>query len=187
MSRNAPLARMPVQMVTIEGNIGAGKTTVARHITSYMPDTKFFPAPGRSKNPHWQAFHENPQAHGFVMQTWFLRERLRVYIEALHHMDQARESVVLDFSVFSDEIFATAHYEHGYMTDTEFETYKELTRSIFALKLPPPHLTIVLHADPKVCLERSAGLERFSASACSGRVCLSARLSVSAEIGRAHV
>lgn len=141
---------MSVQMVTIEGNIGAGKTTVARHITSYMPDTKFFPAPGRRNNPHWPAFHENPKAHGFRMQTWFLLERLRVYMEALRHMDQARESVVLDFSFLSDEIFATAHYEHGYMTHAEFEMYKELTHSIFALNLPPPHLTIVLHADPKV-------------------------------------
>ena len=66
---------MPVQMVTIEGNIGSGKTTVARHITSYMPDTKFFPAPGRSKNPHWDNFHANPKEHAKEMQCWFLRER----------------------------------------------------------------------------------------------------------------
>ena len=149
-----------VQMVTIEGNIGAGKTTVARHISKYMPDTKFFPAPGRSKNPYWDAFHENPKANAFAMQSWFLRERLRVYVSALRHMDTAGESVVLDFSLFSDEIFATAHFENGYMTKAEFEQYQELTRSIFALGLPPPHLTIMLLAAPSICLERSAGLER---------------------------
>ena len=151
---------MPVQMVTIEGNIGSGKTSVARAITKYMPDTRFFAAPGRTKNPHWNAFHENPKGHALAMQSWFLRERLRVYVEALRHMAQARESVVLDFSIYSDEIFATAHFEHGYMTADEFAKYKELSASIFALKLPPPHLTIMLHAAPAVCLDRSAGLER---------------------------
>ena len=147
-------------MVTIEGNIGSGKTTVARHITNYMPDTKFFPAPGRAKNPHWKSFHEDPAGHALEMQSWFLRERLRVYTDALKHMEEARESVVLDFSIWSDEIFATAHHEHGYMTAAQFAQYKALSDEIFALNLPPPHLTIVLHADAGICLRRSAGLER---------------------------
>ena len=151
---------MPQQLVTIEGNIGSGKTTCARAVANYMPDTKFFPAPGRSKNPYWAAFHENPEKHALVMQKWFLRERFKVYVEALRHMEKTGESAVLDFSIFSDEIFATAHYEHGYMTSEEFGKYQELSQAIFALGLPPPHLTIVLHADAAVCLERSADLER---------------------------
>jgi len=151
---------MGIQMVTIEGNIGSGKTTVGRHIAKYMPDTKFFPAPGRSKNPHWNAFHEDPKGNALKMQSWFLRERLRVYVEALKHMEKKSESVVLDFSVWSDEIFATAHFEHGYMTSAEYKEYQALTQAIFALRLPPPHLTIVLYAAPAVCLARVNGLER---------------------------
>lgn len=94
------------------------------------------------------------------MQCWFLRERLRVYLAALHHMEEMKESVVLDFSLWSDEIFATSHFECGYMTEQEFATYQALSKQIFALQLPPPHLTIVLHANPEVCLQRSVGIER---------------------------
>jgi len=151
---------MPSQLVTIEGNIGSGKTTVAKTISSYMPDTKFFPAPGRSKNPYWDRFHQDPKANALAMQCWFLRERLKVYLAALRHIEHTKESAVLDFSLWSDEAFATSHYECGYMTTDEFATYQGLSRAIFALKLPPPHLTIVLHAKPEVCLQRAVGLER---------------------------
>mmetsp|Transcript_14443 Transcript_14443/g.33028 ORF Transcript_14443/g.33028 Transcript_14443/m.33028 type:complete len:256 (-) Transcript_14443:72-839(-) len=151
---------MPPQLVTVEGIIGAGKTTVARHIASTMPDTRFFPAPGRSSNPHWNDFHLCPEQHALAMQCWFLRERLRVYTDALAHMRQTKESVVLDFSLWSDEAFAISHYENGFMRADELEAYTRLMRRIDALGLPPPHLTIVLHAAPEVCLRRAEGLER---------------------------
>ena len=94
---------MPAQLVTIEGIIGAGKTTVARHIANTMPDTRFFPAPGRSSNPHWAEFRAQPEQHCLSMQLWFLKERLRVYLEALSHMHKTGQSAILDFSLWSDE------------------------------------------------------------------------------------
>lgn len=151
---------MPTQLVTIEGNIGSGKTTVARHIAATMPDTKFFPAPGRSQNPHWKAFKDEPKGHALQMQLWFLRARLHVYSTALQHMKESRESAVLDFSLWSDEAFAVSHYESGFMTADELAEYQRITRDIFDLGLPPPHLTILLHATPEVCLKRAQGLER---------------------------
>jgi deoxyadenosine/deoxycytidine kinase len=151
---------MPTQLVTVEGIIGAGKTTAARHIANTLPDTKFFPAPGRSKNPHWEAFNKNPREHGLALQSWFLRERLRVYLNALRHMKTTLQSVILDFSLWSDETFAVTHYENGFMTAEELAEYRKLMNKIVALNLPPPHLTIVLHATPDVCLQRAEGLER---------------------------
>lgn len=141
-------------MITIEGNIGTGKTTVAKSIASYMPDTELFQAPDPDHNPHWDAFQQKPKDHALAMQLWFLRERLRVYAAALEHMREKRESVILDFSVWSDQIFARAHYERGYMTDAEFEEYSVLWRAINSMRLPAPHLSIVLHVKSHIRIGR---------------------------------
>lgn len=146
---------MPVQLVTIEGNIGTGKTTIAKKIANFMPDTQFFPAPEPEANPHWAAFQSAPKEHALAMQLWFLRERLRVYVAALQHMQHRRESAILDFSIWSDIIFATSHFERGYMSEAEYEQYREVWRKILTdLKLPPPHLSIVLHVKPEIAMQR---------------------------------
>lgn len=103
-----------------------------------------------------------------------IRPQLRIYLAALDHIEQTRESAILDFSIWSDIIFATKHHEDGYLTSDQFEEYKALSRSIFALKLPPPHLTVVLCVEPSICLERCDASEtrssRFSVSALPQRI-----------------
>jgi deoxyadenosine/deoxycytidine kinase len=145
---------MPTQLVTIEGNIGTGKTTVAKHICRYMPDTRFMPAPEPESNPHWRDFQADPAAHALAMQLWFLRQRLRTYVAALEHMKRTRESVLLDFSVWSDVIFAHLHLEQGLMTAEEHAQYTAVHDEIEALGLPPPHLSILLAANSTVVLKR---------------------------------
>lgn len=147
-------AVMPLQLVTIEGNIGTGKTTIARLVAKHIPDCAFFPAPDPESNPHWSAFQKEPHKHALAMQIWFLRARLRTYIEALRYMNTKQESVILDFSVWSDIIFGTLHFQQGHLTAEEFSVYQELSRKIDELGLPPPHLTIVLHANPTECVRR---------------------------------
>ena len=150
---------MPLQMVTIEGNVGSGKSTIALHISKQMPDCKLFPSPSRKANPHWKAFQADPKANALAMQLWFLKERLRVYVKALEHMEAARESVILDFSVWSDIIFAVHHHHQRLITTEELGSYMSAWKAVEALALPPPHLTIVLHANPSVCLQRSEALD----------------------------
>ena len=155
---------MPLQMVTIEGNIGTGKTTIARLVAKHMPDCVFFAAPEIESNPHWSAFQKDPDKHALAMQLWFLRERLRTYVEALRHMDAKQESVILDFSIWSDVIFGALHFQSGHLTAEEFSVYQELSHKVDELKLPPPHLTIVLHANPAECLRRCEASETRSRS-----------------------
>lgn len=145
---------MPTQLVTIEGNMGTGKTTIARKVASYMPDTQFFAAPDVEQNPYWEAYLKEPKKYALPLQMWFLRERLRVYVAALRHMDTTGESVILDFSLFSDVIFAIMHHAQGYLTDTQLLVYQELFNRIGELELPPPHLSILLQANPTICLQR---------------------------------
>ena len=97
---------------------------------------------------------QDPAAHALAMQLWFLRERLRVYVTALGHMVRTRESVLLDFSVWSDGIFAQAHFEQGHLTPDELAAYRAVESQIESLGLPPPHLSILLAANPAVCLQR---------------------------------
>ena len=69
-----------VQLVTIEGNIGTGKTTIAKHVAKYMPNMHFIGSPSPADNPHWAPFKASPADHAWPMQRHFLLERLRTYL-----------------------------------------------------------------------------------------------------------
>jgi deoxyadenosine/deoxycytidine kinase len=90
------------KLVTIEGNIGSGKTTIARMVANYMPDSRFFPAPENSANPHWPAYLAAPKQHALAMQTWFLLARLHVYNAAIAHMEHKRERCAAPFYLAHD-------------------------------------------------------------------------------------
>lgn len=49
---------------------------------------------------------------------------------------------MLDFSIWSDIVFAQIHVDVGNMTEAEFAQYQALSQKVFALNLPPPHLSM---------------------------------------------
>ena len=70
-------------------------------------------------------------------------------------MEMTHESVILDFSLWSDVIFAYNHHDNGYLTDDQLEQYLLVSREILGLRLPPPHLSILLQTSPGICAQRA--------------------------------
>jgi len=136
------------KFITVAGNIGAGKSSLVRLLSSRLRWRPFFEP--ESNNPYLADFYEDMPSWGFHSQIFFLGHRLRVYRE----LDDCPESVILDRSLYEDaEIFAYNLYRKGIMAKRDFETYDALYQSLLTF-LPVPDLVIYLRASVDTLVER---------------------------------
>ena len=141
---------MPL-VILIEGNIAAGKSTLARELCMRL-DMRLFEEPVED-NPYLVDFYSDPKAYAAKMQSWLLNLRYKTYIEALEYIKSTGRGVVLDRSVWSDCVFADNCHNDGLMTDEEYEAYWNERSSLLA-GLRKPDLCIYLDASPSVCHTR---------------------------------
>lgn len=128
------------KFITIAGNIGAGKSSLVRMLSSRLGWEPFFEPV--ANNPYLADFYEDMEAWGFHSQIFFLSHRLRVYRE----LADCRSSVILDRSLYEDaEIFAHNLFTKGIMNQRDYETYEALYHSLISF-LPNPDLMIYLRA-----------------------------------------
>jgi deoxyadenosine/deoxycytidine kinase len=134
--------------VTVAGNIGAGKSSLARLIGERLGWQVWFESV--EDNPYLADFYRDMQRWSFHLQVFFLGHR------AHHHLRLAEQpqSVIQDRSIFEDRyVFAPALHRMGNMSDRDFDAYVRLYDLVIA-KLPPPSLLIYLRASVPALLER---------------------------------
>lgn len=139
-------------IIVIDGNIAAGKTTLAELLTEYLGGTVYLEP--TTENPYLSLFYSDPKKYGFKMQMWMLLKRFKTYLDALAvSMDDTKCPVLLDRSVFSDCVFAENSRGDGLMTDGEYDVYVRVSQQMLKL-LPPPRLWVYLEVTPAECLRR---------------------------------
>ena len=67
------------RFITIEGNIGAGKTTLANLLSSMLSSDLILEQ--FSDNPFLPSFYENPERHAFAVELFFMAERHKQFQE----------------------------------------------------------------------------------------------------------
>ncbi|HEX8313413.1 MAG TPA: deoxynucleoside kinase, partial [Flavisolibacter sp.] len=76
---------MKYSFVTIEGNIGAGKTTLsnllAKHYNARLILEQF------ADNPFLPKFYENPSQYAFPLELFFMAERFKQLKDLLQQKD----------------------------------------------------------------------------------------------------
>ena len=132
--------------IAITGNIGAGKTTLARKLAEhYKWDVLYEAVEG---NPYLADFYEDMARWSFHLQIFFLNSRFAQaqQIRAMHY-----QTVVQDRTIFEDAfIFAKNLNESGLMSEKDFENYFSLYRNINK-SIQAPDVVIYLKADlPKL-------------------------------------
>ena len=132
--------------IAITGNIGAGKTTLARKLAEhYKWDVLYEAVEG---NPYLADFYEDMARWSFHLQIFFLNSRFAQaqQIRAMHY-----QTVVQDRTIFEDAfIFAKNLHESGLMSKKDFENYFSLYRNINK-SIQAPDVVIYLKADlPKL-------------------------------------
>src|ERR1700741_2357521 len=129
---------MKYNFVTIEGNIGAGKTTLAhllsKHFNGRLVLEEF------ADNPFLPKFYENPQQFAFPLELFFLAERYKQLKELIQQKDLFQSVTIADYLFTKCLLFAKVN-----LPDDEFRLYQRLFE-IINQQLIHPDILIYLHA-----------------------------------------
>ena len=132
---------MKHQFITIEGNIGAGKTTLS-NILAQKLNAKLI-LEEFADNPFLSKFYENPQQYAFPVELFFMAERYKQLKEMIHTKDLFQSITVSDYLFTKCLLFAKVT-----LPDEEFRLYQKLF-DIIHQQLTFPDILIYLHAPIK--------------------------------------
>ena len=136
--------------LVLAGNIGAGKSTLVELLAERLGFSPYYEPV--AENPYLADFYADMPRWALQSQLFFLTHRVRSH-RAL--MEDTR-SVVQDRSIYEDaEIFARNLYEQGSMTERDWNTYRNLYRTLIDL-LPAPDLVVYLKASVPTLRKRIA-------------------------------
>jgi deoxyguanosine kinase len=129
---------MKYQFITIEGNIGAGKTTLAhllaRHYNARLILEQF------ADNPFLTKFYENPAQYAFPLELFFMAERYKQLKELVYMEDLFQTVTISDYLFTKCLLFARVN-----LPEQEYKLYQKLFE-ILSAQLVQPELLIYLHA-----------------------------------------
>ncbi|XP_064455475.1 NADH dehydrogenase [ubiquinone] 1 alpha subcomplex subunit 10, mitochondrial-like [Ornithodoros turicata] len=163
------------KVIVVDGNIGAGKTTLVKTIAEefdlrpyfepsfdliYVDDYGFdyrsidHLVPESCRTCDIKKFYEDPHNLNVAnMQILMYRMRVEQYLQALAHVLNTGQGVVLERSAFSDMVFANTMNRFGYMSKPALDTYHVL-RNNTTPELLRPHLVIYLDVPSDISLKR---------------------------------
>ena len=134
--------------VCIAGNIGVGKTTFTDILAKHFGWKEFYESV--ADNPYLNDFYKDMHRWSFNLQVYFLHHRFSDHIEIMH----TKKGVIQDRTIYEDvEIFARNLHQMRYMTDRDWQTYKELFKNMTQF-LRKPDLIIYLRASTDTLLSR---------------------------------
>ena len=110
---------MKYNFVTIEGNIGAGKTTLA-HILSKHYNARLI-LEEFADNPFLPKFYENPQQFAFPLELFFMAERYKQLKDLMQTKDMFQAITISDYLFTKCLLFAKVN-----LPDEEFKLYQKL-------------------------------------------------------------
>jgi deoxyadenosine/deoxycytidine kinase len=126
--------------IAIAGNIGSGKTTLARLLAKhYKWKSQFEDA---DENPYLNDFYEDMQRWSFNLQISFLHNRLN----RIQEIRKSNKTVIQDRTIYEDGyIFAPNLHSMGLMTTRDFENYMAMFNVVMEF-VKPPELLIYIRA-----------------------------------------
>jgi deoxyguanosine kinase len=124
--------------ITIEGTIGAGKTTLAKKLAADFNGKLILEQ--FEENPFLPKFYEDPQRHAFPVELYFMAERFQHLNKLLSEADIFKSFTVSDFLFQKSLIFANNN-----LNEDEARLYRMLF-DIINPSLPRPDLVIYLYA-----------------------------------------
>lgn len=129
---------MNYNFITIEGNIGAGKTTLANLLSEKLNARLILEE--FAENPFLPKFYQNPEQHAFPLELFFLAERYKQLKELLTTRDIFHKITISDYLFTKCLLFAKVN-----LKSDEFRLYQKLF-DIINPQIIQPDLLIYLHS-----------------------------------------
>jgi len=125
------------KLLVIEGNIGAGKTTLstalANHLNARLILEEF------TDNPFLPGFYENPARYAFPVELFFMTERHKQLQDLLTQQNLFQEKIIADYFFGKTLLFAGHNLEGA-----EFRLFNQMFK-ILSNSFPNPDLMIFIH------------------------------------------
>lgn len=136
---------MKYNYLVIEGNIGAGKTSLARMLAEDCGRRLILEQ--FTDNPFLAKFYEDPDRYAFQLELSFLSERYQQIKTELGHPDLFGQEIVSDYYLAKSFIFSKYN-----LKDDEMVLFEKLF-SIINLQAPQPDLYVYLHLPVEKLIE----------------------------------
>ncbi len=131
--------------IAIEGNIGAGKTTLATKIAEDFNAKTVLER--FADNPFLPKFYKDQNRYAFPLEMSFLADRYQQISDDLAQFDLFKDFIVADYHIFKSLIFAKVT-----LSDDEVRLYKTLFDIIYK-EMPKPELYIYLYQNTERLLQ----------------------------------
>jgi len=143
-----PMAKIKLDhfnYIAIEGNIGAGKTTLTNKLAEDFNAKTVLER--FADNPFLPKFYEDQSRYAFPLEMSFLADRYQQISDDLAQFDLFKDFIVADYHIFKSLIFAKVT-----LAEDEFRLYKTMFDIIYK-EMPKPDLYIYLYQSTERLLQ----------------------------------
>jgi deoxyguanosine kinase len=123
--------------LVIEGNIGAGKTTLATRIAEQFNGRLILEH--FADNPFLPKFYDDPEKYSFPLELSFLASRYKQLNEEMGVQDLFKDFTVADYYFMKSLVFAATT-----LKGDEYNLYRQIFYIIYS-SLPKPDIYVYLH------------------------------------------
>ena len=167
------MARLNYEIVSIEGNIGSGKSTLMKYLKDHFknddhviflkePVDEWEKIKDNNGKTILEKFYGDQEKYSFSFQMMAYISRLNVLREALKSIDPLSNKkyiIITERSLYTDKlVFAKMLYETGKMEDVNYQIYSTWFQTF--LEEFPVHKVVYVKTLPEICHERITNRSR---------------------------
>ncbi|MBN2595758.1 deoxynucleoside kinase [Labilibaculum sp.] len=130
---------MDYKFIVIEGNIGAGKTSLSHKIAEQYNAKLILEQ--FANNPFLPKFYKDPDKYSFPLEMSFLADRYNQLKKELSETDLFKSFTIADYYFMKSLIFSKQT-----LKDDEYSLYRQFFHIIYN-SLPKPDLYVYLHSN----------------------------------------
>ena len=135
-----------LDFITIEGNIGAGKTSLASRISEDFNGKLILER--FAENPFLPSFYEDQARYAFPLEMSFLADRYQQFSDDTNQFDLFKNFMISDYDIFKSLIFAKVTLQKQ-----EYELYRKIFNFMYK-EVRKPKIYVYLYQTTERLLEQ---------------------------------